>query len=579
MPTDTPNVIVLTVDALRADRMGLHGYARPTTPALDRLAENAIVCDNAFSLGPFTQSACVQMFTSSRPLSYGGYDAGAKGRPSTLFKRFHDCGYRTSAFSTLHWVNRYFGYGDGLDTELQLFTLNTLVGVAIATMRNSLIGYHQGKIPRRDMLDVVRPVISKLLRNADEYCDLRIETAAAYRADFPDSLLVNAGYDYRKIKQVIARHREEFEADAVSYVHRHLHRIPEGHEWMARDWHYLRPWSKLLREGASRMSNRLIGPFNPRLAEARNHRFKSYVDAAALADKVISVVEDREAGKPFFIWTHFMDTHRPYVSGRGREWYKHTPGYLEALGYSRDLAPARTFRKEKPKTAEEWAALSALYDAAVRSTDEAIGRIIDAVDRLGLGENTLIVVSGDHGEELGEHGDLGHNFSFYEHNARVPMLFRIGKGKGQRIDSLVTSLDLAPTIASLAGIDPAPGWEGEPVTAPAVAERTHIVMETFFGGNCIFEHRPLYMGVRTKRYKYMWKEFRDPRDRFSPDGHELYDLDADPGERNNLFRPDHPVVMDLNPVIVARLREIPEISPARIDAAFAPAPPQPVAAG
>ncbi len=200
------------------------------------------------------------------------------------------------------------------------------------------------------------------------------------------------------------------------------------------------------------------------------------------------------------------------------------------------------------------------------------------MDRLGLGENTLILVSGDHGEELGEHGDLGHNFSFYEHNARVPMLFRIGKGKGQRIGSLVTSLDLAPTIASLAGIDPAPGWEGEPVTSPAVAERPHIVMETFFGGNCIFEHRPLYMGVRTKRYKYIWKEFRDPRDTFSPDGHELYDLDADPGEQNNLYRPDHPVVADLNPVIVARLREIPEISPARIDAAFAPARPQSVAA-
>ncbi len=87
------------------------------------------------------------------------------------------------------------------------------------------------------------------------------------------------------------------------------------------------------------------------------------------------------------------------------------------------------------------------------------------------------------------------------------------------------------------------------------------------------------MGVRTKRYKYIWKEFRDPRDRFSPDGHELYDLDADPGERNNLFRPDHPVVVDLNPVIVARLGEIPEISPDRIDGAFAPARPQPVAAG
>ena len=57
------------------------------------------------------------MFTSTAPLSYGGFDAGAVGRPDTLFKHFRDNGYRTTAISTLHWVNSYFGYGDGLDTE------------------------------------------------------------------------------------------------------------------------------------------------------------------------------------------------------------------------------------------------------------------------------------------------------------------------------------------------------------------------------------------------------------------------------------------------------------------------------
>ena len=68
---------------LRADRLGVYGYDRPTTPNLDRFTENAVVCDNAYTLGPFTQVACIQLFTSSRPFSYGGYDRGAAGRPDT----------------------------------------------------------------------------------------------------------------------------------------------------------------------------------------------------------------------------------------------------------------------------------------------------------------------------------------------------------------------------------------------------------------------------------------------------------------------------------------------------------------
>ena len=71
-----PNVLLLTVDAWRADRLSLYGYGRPTTPVLDRFAANATVCERAFSLGSFTQGACIQLFTSSRPMSYGGYDGG-----------------------------------------------------------------------------------------------------------------------------------------------------------------------------------------------------------------------------------------------------------------------------------------------------------------------------------------------------------------------------------------------------------------------------------------------------------------------------------------------------------------------
>jgi glucan phosphoethanolaminetransferase (alkaline phosphatase superfamily) len=69
-----PNIIFLSVDAMRFDHTGLGDYARPTTPTLNRMRDNAVFCPNAFSLAPFTQSACIQMLTSTRPFSFGGYD-------------------------------------------------------------------------------------------------------------------------------------------------------------------------------------------------------------------------------------------------------------------------------------------------------------------------------------------------------------------------------------------------------------------------------------------------------------------------------------------------------------------------
>jgi arylsulfatase A-like enzyme len=569
--TDRPNVILLTIDALRADRTSLHGYSRPTTPTLERLAADAIVCERSSALGTFTQTASVQFLTSSRPLSHGGYDYGARGRPPTIFKQFHEAGYETTCLSTLHWVNRFFSYGDGVDNEYQLFGINTLPGVSLAMIRASLNGYHAGDIPRESMMETVEPVIRKLFDDIIEYCDLNLRQEAELMADFPDSALANAGYDFTRVKRLIDRHRREFLADTLAYLHKYLVPAPSWDDWMQRwlprEWYYCRKPAKLIGEGLFRAGNGLLGRFDPALARARKNRFKILPDARSLANKVVSLLERSDSSRPFFIWTHFMDTHAPYVSGHGRKWYRETPKHLTALGHSSDCDPSLTF-EGKPKTDAEKAATSALYDAAVHSTDEAIGLIVDALDRLGLRENTIVAISGDHGEELGDHGDFGHYFLLYEHNTRVPTLFHRPGMKPVRVDEFTTIMDIAPTLAALAGIDPAPEWEGLAVTDPAVAARDHVLQETFYAGNCLFEHRPLYLAVRTRDHHYLWKEYRDPADKFSPPDHQLYHTTADPGEEDNLYRPDHPLVPDFNAIIVRRLAEIPEVSDDRIAGLF-----------
>jgi arylsulfatase A-like enzyme len=559
---------MLTVDALRADRTSLYGYHRPTTPTLERLAKDAIVCDWAFSLGTFTQSAAVQLFTSTAPLSYGGFDAGAVGRPDTLFRHFQKNGYRTTAISTLHWVNSFFGYGGGLDAEHQLFVPNTLVGVAIAMMRNSLTGYQEGTIRHDEMMAVVAPAVAKLFDDADAYFSTRLERRDAHARDYPHSLFVNEDYDPIRIKRLIRRHREEFTADPARYVERHLARVPAPSEWLAREWRLCRPLRRLVGEAAFRLVNHAVRMVNPSLASARAARFRQYVDAGALADKTIAELREAPRDMPFLIWCHFMDTHVPYVSGHGRKWYRQTSDYLERLGYPGTKDAALVFRDPRSQQPDIQKKSAALYDAAVHWTDEQIGRIIDALDEMDLAEDTIVMVCGDHGEELGDHGDLGHYFLLYEHNLRVPMIFRRKGMQPKRLSGLNTIQDVGPTLAKMAGLPPATGWVGAPADSQNAAGRENIVMETFYGGNCLFEHRPLYFAARSHTHKLIWSEARDPADNFSPDGPQLFDLTADLGEQRNIYAPGHSVLPPLEAAIARRMAEIPEISEERIVAGF-----------
>jgi len=560
-------VLLLTVDTWRADRMSLYGYDRPTTPVLDRFAEDAIVCDNAYALGPFTQIACVPLFTSSRPLSYGGYDGGALGRPDTVFKHFQKAGYRTWGLSTIHWVSHVFGYLDGFDEASEVFLLNAIPGMALNLTRDTLHAWRTGGIDDAEMVARVSPVIEDTFRVVHRYCDTMLTEGATLRARFPDCKMINDGYDFHKVRATVARHQAEFERAPLAYVRSRLRDVSTPEEWIARDWRYKRRPAKLLSEVAGKATNKLLARINPRRALLRNNRFGMTPDAHTIADDVIRALKTRTGDQPFLIWAHFKDTHQPFVSGRGRDWFRQTPDYLDSLGYDPTTDPGAVFRG-KPKTEDDWRAIRSLYDCAMLSTDEALGRILDAVDELGLKDRTVIGLAGDHGEELGEHGDYGHAVCSYEHTSRIPMLFRAPGIPGHRIEGLVTSLDFAPTVAALAGLDAAPGWEGAPATSETVAERDHVLTEAFCRGDCIFAHRPPYLGIRTKRYKYLWREYRDPFHEHGMDTQELYDLAVDPGERHNLYAPDHPVVRELNPFLARRLAEIPEISGQRIIDSF-----------
>lgn len=568
MLSSRSNVLLLTVDTWRADRLSVYGYSRPTTPALDRFAENAIVCRHASTLSPYTQPACVQLFTSSRPLSYGGYDRGAVGRPTTLFKHFRNAGWRTFGLSTIDWVSPYYGYGDAFDESGGTILLNALVGAAVANMRDTLRLYGERRIERDHMLSIAVPVVRRLFESVELYSTETLRRSSTLRHDFPDAKPVTDSYDLDRVSALVRRHRENFERDPTEYIERHLLPVPQPHEWLAAEWHLYRSPLALANEALFRFSNRLVALFNPKLAALRSRRFRPALDAHAIADKLIRWLHDHDTDRPFFIWAHFKDTHQPYVAGPGRQWYRHVPSILATLGYPGTIDAGMAFHA--PRVADDMQALSALYDTAVWSTDDAMGQILAALDTLNLTDSTVVGICGDHGEELGEHGDYGHLTMHYEHNTRIPMLFRRGRGEARRIDGLASSLDFAPTVAMLAEISPADGWEGGAVTSEPVARRDEIVLETFCRGNCDFDYRPLYMGVRTRTHKYLWKEYQDPTHATGTSEPELYDLESDPDETKNLYHSRHHLVPAMNATIIRRLTEIPEIRRERIHAAFDP---------
>ena len=567
MTTKRPNILMLSIDALRADRTGLHGYARNTTPRLDALAAQSLVCDEHTATTAFTQPSLPSMLTSSYPLSHGGYDRGARGRPSTVFETLSKSGYRVKLLSTFPWVNRLYGYGAGVESEQLLFAVNALVGVASQTMASTLMLHRDGEVSLDDMLETVRPLLLEMYDNLDTYCDERLARRDIDRKAFAHERLVRDGYSYTKIKQIVARHRTAMSKDLRAYLDENIKERPNERNWISLEWRFARHPQALARHIVKRLTANIIAPLAPSHARLMEYECKRYVDGHALANNVINMVTSHDGDQPFFIWTHFFDTHVPYTPGTGPHWQRTAKDHLQALGYPRDIDLGIGVKK-RPENDAEWETWRALYDASIHYVDQEIGRILDALEQIGRADDTLVVITSDHGEELGEHGDVSHHFRLYEHNLRVPLMFRGPDIAPARIGGLTSHLDLAPSIAALVNVPPDPSWAGEGITSTSVGSRNHVLAEAFHGGNCVFQHRPPYIAVRTATTKYLWKEFLDPTDKYSPATPELYHYRDDPDEQNNLYRPDHPELPQLDRIIARRLAGIEEISDSRIEKAF-----------
>ena len=236
------------------------------------------------------------------------------------------------------------------------------------------------------------------------------------------------------------------------------------------------------------------------------------LEAERSAEDVFSAFDSwfsaRETEKPFFAWLHFYDPHAPY-----------TPPEPFAGRYRTDP-----------------------YAGEVAYVDEVIGRVVGRLEAEGVLRSLVIAVVGDHGEGLGEHGERTHSLLIYNSTLHVPMIL-VAAGQiepGRRIDSLVRTIDLAPTLLELLGL---PGSLGEGRSLLPLLDRgsdsqgskpgllaysESLYAELNLGWSSVY-------GLETEAYRLI----------LGPEP-ELYDMRADPGEERDLADAHPATVKELN---------------------------------
>ncbi len=335
----SPNVLLLVLDTVRAKSLGLYGYARETSPRLERLARSGVKFAQARSTAPWTLPSHAGMFTGRWPSELFQYhEQKLDASVPTLAGYLGRCGYATAGFvANTFYCNAGFGLSSGFDHY-------------------------------EDFDEVSHVSPSEILRNAE------------------------AG------RRLIA----------------------------------------LMGEGG--------------------HRAVERKDADRINGDFLDWLPTR-GDRPFFAFLNYMDAHAPYFpparSDRHFGLRPSTPDDFKKL----TQWPDREYIPDDPRETEM---ARDSYDDCIAYLDAALGRLFDEMDRRGVLDNTLVVVTSDHGEEIGEHQLVGHGRSLYREELHVPLIvIRPGKvPSGQIVAEPVSLRDLPATVVDLLGLSAASPFPG-----------------------------------------------------------------------------------------------------------------------
>jgi arylsulfatase A-like enzyme/Flp pilus assembly protein TadD len=204
----------------------------------------------------------------------------------------------------------------------------------------------------------------------------------------------------------------------------------------------------------------------------------------------------KQGSGPFFLLFHLYEPHTPYE-------------------------PAEPFRSRYADP----------YDGEVATADGIVGRFLDGLREAGIYDRATVILLSDHGEGLGDHGEEEHGILLYREALQVPLILKLPKGRlgGRRVATPVGLVDVAPTVLQLAGVALPAGLDGKPLPVETKAEPAGSSPE-----------RTIYAETFYPRLHLGWNELtsliRGPHHLIQGPAPELFDLVADPGEKNDVLR-------------------------------------------
>lgn len=258
-----------------------------------------------------------------------------------------------------------------------------------------------------------------------------------------------------------------------------------------------------------------------------------------MGETLLAWLDQRDPDRPFFAFINYMEVHGPRLATmESREAILEEDLIqlgLETSASFRDISDANHNRRSY--TLAEREAMLGVYDATMRDLDRVTGVLLDELQARGVLDQTLVIVTSDHGDAFGEHGLYGHNYSLYDELVHVPLLLRLpGGADSRRVPHPVSNRAVFTTVTDLIGLpappisQPLPSLLQDTTDPVAYAELTAAHgskrgLPLTRADGSVIELRRRYLAQVTPEWKFI---------RSSDGQHELYDRVADPEEQHNL---------------------------------------------
>jgi len=267
-----------------------------------------------------------------------------------------------------------------------------------------------------------------------------------------------------------------------------------------------------------------------------------------LTQRALEWLAGFDDANPLHLQLHFVPPHAPYEPAP--EFDVFTDPTYDGWGDGTPTTLRQIDKAIRRFNNADLAHITALYDGNLRAVDDSVARVLDALRSRERWQDTLVLVTSDHGEAFYEHRRMLHNSTAYDEMLRVPFILRLPRGRlpdGVDLDRFATLADLTPTLLAAASVQPPPNLDGVDLLQPgAAADARYVVARTA-------QEYPL-RAVRTPRWKLVLTNSGQAR---------LYDLASDPGEHHNVGFENLPTLVGLGQLLTRRLAVPPSLAGTR----------------